>query len=122
MSFSHMVLLAIIAVIVIPPDKLPEVARNFARFLGDMRRMTLGLWDDLKQDSILKPDEFLKQKQNNVIRPPEVTTPTATLPAEATSSTAQAAAPGAAVAEDEYLKHIQTESAENVKTTEKKPT
>lgn len=51
MSFSHMLILAIIALIVIPPDKLPEVARQLARFINDLKRSTAGIWDDIKLDA-----------------------------------------------------------------------
>lgn len=46
-----MIILGIIALVVIPPEKLPEVARQLARFIGDLRRSTAGIWDDLKQDA-----------------------------------------------------------------------
>ena len=51
MSFSHMIILGIIALVVIPPEKLPEVARQLARFISDLRRSTAGIWDDLKQEA-----------------------------------------------------------------------
>lgn len=59
-----MLILAIIALIVIPPDKLPEVARQLARFLNDLKRNTAGIWDDLKEDAMLKPEDLLKHKTN----------------------------------------------------------
>jgi sec-independent protein translocase protein TatB len=60
MSFSHMLILAIIALVVIPPDKLPEVARNLARMYRDLKRSTAGMWDDLKEEAMLKPDDLMK--------------------------------------------------------------
>lgn len=63
MSISHLIILVIIAVIVIPPDKLPEVARQVARFFNDIRRSTSGVWDDLKKDAMVKPEDFLKHRQ-----------------------------------------------------------
>lgn len=64
MSFSHMLILAIIALVVIPPDKLPEVARSLARMYRDLRRSTVGIWDDLKEEAMLKPEDLLKHKTN----------------------------------------------------------
>ncbi|AGH96782.1 twin-arginine translocase TatA/TatE family subunit [Pseudobdellovibrio exovorus] len=64
MSFSHMLILIIIAVIVIPPDKLPEVARQFARFVNDLKRHTGGIWDDIKRDAMLKPEDLFKYNPN----------------------------------------------------------
>lgn len=55
-----MVILAVIAIIVIPPDKLPEVARQVARFFNDLRRSTSGVWDDIKKDAMLKPEDLMK--------------------------------------------------------------
>lgn len=65
MSFSHLLILAIVALVVIPPDKLPEFARQVARFLGDLRRSTSGIWDDLKQEAMFKPEDLLKHQANN---------------------------------------------------------
>ena len=58
---SHILILVIIAVIVIPPDKLPEFARQIARFFNDLRRSTSGVWDDIKKDAMLKPEDLLRQ-------------------------------------------------------------
>lgn len=59
-----MLILIIIAVIVIPPDKLPEVARQFARFINDLKRNTGGIWDDIKRDAMLKPEDLFKYNPN----------------------------------------------------------
>lgn len=56
-----MILLGIIALIVIPPEKLPDTARQLARLFNDLRRSTAGIWDDLKQEAMLKPEDLLKQ-------------------------------------------------------------
>ncbi len=63
MSMSHIIILVIIAVIVIPPDKLPEFARQAARFLNDLRRTTSGFWDDVKKDAIVTPDDLAAQRK-----------------------------------------------------------
>lgn len=60
-----MILLAIIAVVVIPPEKLPDAAKQLARFLNDLRKMTSGIWDDIKQDAILRPEDLMKRAQQN---------------------------------------------------------
>lgn len=61
---SHIIILIIIAVIVIPPEKLPEVARQIAKFLNDLRRSTSGIWDDIKKDAVVKPDDLFKPDEN----------------------------------------------------------
>lgn len=55
-----MILLAIIALIVIPPDKLPDAARQLARFINDLKRNTSGIWDDIKKDAAFKPEDLVK--------------------------------------------------------------
>jgi Sec-independent protein translocase protein TatA len=70
MSFSHMLILLAIALIVIPPDKLPEVARQIARFMNDLKRSTSGLWDDLKQEALLRPEDLLKYQPPKAPPPP----------------------------------------------------
>lgn len=73
MSFSHMLILLAIALIVIPPDKLPEVARQIARFMNDLKRSTSGLWDDLKQEALLRPEDLLKYQPPKAPSPPTAT-------------------------------------------------
>ena len=60
MSFSHLVILGIILIIVIPPDKLPEVMRNIGRMFNDLRRSTSGVFDELKREAEFKPSDLLK--------------------------------------------------------------
>lgn len=69
-----MILLAIIALIVIPPDKLPEAARQLARFINDLKRNTSGIWDDIKKDAALKPEDLVKPVPPTP--PPSPTKPT----------------------------------------------
>ena len=40
LSFAHILLLAAIALIVIGPKQLPEVARSLGRFLNELKRVT----------------------------------------------------------------------------------
>ena len=61
MSFSHMLILGVIALIVIPPEKLPEVARQVAKFIYDLKRSADQIMGDLKQEAIFKPGDILDQ-------------------------------------------------------------
>lgn len=60
MSFSHLVILGIILIVVIPPEKLPEVMRNIGRLFNDLRRSTAGVFDELKKEAEFKPSDLLK--------------------------------------------------------------
>ena len=66
MSFTHMIILGIIALIVIPPEKLPEVAREIARFISDLKNSADQIMGDLKREAIFKFDDIfdknIKQK------------------------------------------------------------
>ena len=62
MSLSQMIVIGIIILIVIPPEKLPEVMREIGRFMNDVRRQTSGIWDDIKKDAAFNPNEFTAKK------------------------------------------------------------
>ena len=48
LSFGEILFIGLLALIVIGPKQLPEVARNVARFINDLKRSTQGLTDELK--------------------------------------------------------------------------
>lgn len=75
MSLSHLIILGIIALIVIPPDKLPEVARQLARILNELKRSTSGVWDDIKRDAAFRPEDLLKPTPPSQQKPTVVETP-----------------------------------------------
>lgn len=60
MSLSHMIIIGIILLVVVPPEKLPEVMRTIGSFLNDIRRQTSGVWDDIKKDAAFKPEDIIK--------------------------------------------------------------
>jgi len=64
MSLSHIIILGIIMLIVIPPEKLPEAMRNIARVFNEIRRSTTGVWDDIKRDAALRPEDIFKHQAN----------------------------------------------------------
>lgn len=47
LSFTHLVILAILALIVIGPEQLPELARTLGRLLNDWKRTTSDLQSSL---------------------------------------------------------------------------
>ena len=59
MSFTHMLILGVVALLVIPPEQLPEMARQLAKLIFELKRSTAGLFDELKQDAIFKPEDIL---------------------------------------------------------------
>lgn len=113
MSMSHLIILGAIALIVIPPDKLPEMARQLAKFLYDLKRTADSVMTEIKQEALFKPEDIIDQNiktklqelhsslNNNVqsihnsvqnlqnMNPNSNTTPTVTPPAPQTIVTPQ---------------------------------
>lgn len=48
LGMTEMIFIAILALILIGPKQLPEVARTLGRFLNDLRRASTGLMTDIK--------------------------------------------------------------------------
>ena len=48
LGFSEILFLAVLALIVIGPKQLPEVARTLGRFLNDLKRSTDGLKEEFR--------------------------------------------------------------------------
>lgn len=69
MSLSHIIILGIIILIVVPPEKLPEIMRNIGRFIGDLKRQTNGVFSeitsDIKKDVKLTPEDMFKKITEN---------------------------------------------------------
>ena len=59
MSFTHMIILGIIALIVIPPEKLPELARQIARFISELKNSADQIMGDLKREAVFKPEDII---------------------------------------------------------------
>lgn len=55
LGMSEIIFLAILALIVIGPKELPEVARTIGRFLNELKRSTSVLSDELKQQVRIDP-------------------------------------------------------------------
>ncbi|UXR65785.1 twin-arginine translocase TatA/TatE family subunit [Bdellovibrio bacteriovorus] len=76
---SEIIFLAVLALIVIGPKELPELARTLGRFLNELKRSTNVLGDELKQQ--VRMDKFdLNQtirnpNHNNNSAPQDTATP-----------------------------------------------
>ena len=76
MSLSHLVILGLVILIVVPPEKLPELMRNLGRLINDIKRQTNGIFSEVKDefkdvkkditsDIKLTPDDMLKKLNEN---------------------------------------------------------
>jgi Tat protein translocase TatB subunit len=91
LGMSEIIFLAVLALIVIGPKQLPEVARTLGRFLNDIKRSTNDLSQELKtqtrfdefniRDSIMKePTKPPTAPPSNVMQPVNKQTATEPLP------------------------------------------
>jgi len=60
-SFGELLIIAVVALIVIGPEKLPKVARTLGLLAGRMQRYVSTLKGDIERE--LKTDEFRKLQQ-----------------------------------------------------------
>lgn len=51
LGMSEIIFLAVLALIVIGPKELPQVARTIGRFLNELKRSTSSLTDELKEQA-----------------------------------------------------------------------
>lgn len=74
LGLSEILFLGVLALIVIGPKQLPELARNLGRFLNELKRATDGLTDDLKSQTridfdlksrrLRDPEDLLEKKDD----------------------------------------------------------
>lgn len=85
-------MLAVIILIVVPPEKLPEIMRNIGRLMNDFKRETRGIWSAM--DATDKVADLKHQIKRSILEEPS-----AVKPATPTTDTAKAA-PQASSAND----------------------
>lgn len=83
LGMGEILVLAVLGLILIGPDQLPELARTIGRFINDLKRSTEGLTDDLKKQARADIDfdilgstknsakPFVEDKFKNLVHPPE---------------------------------------------------
>jgi Tat protein translocase TatB subunit len=74
---EELALVALLALLVLGPERLPKVMRDMGRFVGDLRRTS----DELRTE-FLNADKYL----DHPAATPAVASETATAPAESTSA------------------------------------
>jgi Tat protein translocase TatB subunit len=77
-GFQELIIIAIIALLIVGPKKLPDLAKTLGKGLSEFRKATDGISDDLKQtmqndekpkDDGLKDTLLLKNPENEESKP-----------------------------------------------------
>lgn len=61
LGFSEILVIAVIAIVFIGPDQLPDLARTIGRFLNDLKRSTDSLKDDFRNQIQIDFEERKKE-------------------------------------------------------------
>lgn len=75
LSLSELLFLGVLALLVIGPKQLPELARTLGRFLNDLKRSTEGLTDDLKNQTRIDFDLTAPRRRRPTEEPPAEAAP-----------------------------------------------
>jgi sec-independent protein translocase protein TatB len=129
-GLPEMILIMALALIVVGPDKLPELARSLAKGLTELKKTAEGIKEQLSEDGNplddIKPDleQAAKSLKDNLLEPPEQFDAVTSVPAKGDSQDANPA-------EDAYrdlLQHTtnrqdisQTDEADNTATVQDVP-
>lgn len=75
-SFSELFVIAVVALLVIGPEKLPKVARTMGAFMGRMQRYVAQVKDEVNREvrfeELQKLQQEIKQSvENNLVKPVE---------------------------------------------------
>ena len=58
LGMSEIILLAVLALIVIGPKELPDLARTIGRFLNELKRSTSDFTEDLREKARFDPESY----------------------------------------------------------------
>lgn len=91
LGMGEILVLAVLGLILIGPEQLPELARTLGRFINDLKRTTEGLTDDIKKQAkvdidldFMNPNKtkakpFTEEEYKKLIQPPAEATVETTL-------------------------------------------
>ncbi|MFQ5901028.1 MAG: Sec-independent protein translocase protein TatB [Thermodesulfobacteriota bacterium] len=57
-GFSELLVILVIGLIVLGPNRLPELARTLGKVIGELKRASEELKDTIELDSVDHPDSF----------------------------------------------------------------
>lgn len=93
---GELLVIGLIALIVLGPQRLPDAARQIGKTLGDLRRLSTGFQAEMKSALDAVDDPARTAARRNVLAKPEVTEAASTAAVAAVSAAPSASAPTAA--------------------------
>jgi len=90
-GMPELIVILVIALIVLGPKRLPEVARSLGKAMSEFRRQSSEIMEEFQAQARL--DEDLERRQTMKAAPPRATVPSAPTPAAAPETPAAAPAP-----------------------------
>jgi sec-independent protein translocase protein TatB len=98
LSVPHLIIIFLVALMVFGPEKLPELARNFGKIMGEFKRATGDLkagfeehMRELERESRMSDIRARQPQQSNTILPPPPALEPPTPASEPSESTAEPA-------------------------------
>ena len=91
---SELLVILVVALIVLGPKRLPEVARTLGKGLAELRRATSGLTDELSNARALLEEETQQALRTAAKRPRPAAAPSGTATTGGTQSAQAAGEPG----------------------------
>jgi len=97
-SFGELVVLAVIALLVVGPDKMPEMARTAGRWYGVLRRTLTGVRAEVEQQLLLddlrrEADKLRTLANEDLLAPPPAPQPPEEIPPPPPSDGGDSAVP-----------------------------
>lgn len=92
---GELLVIGLIALIVLGPQRLPDAARQIGKTLGDLRRLSTGFQAEMKSALDAVDDPARTAARRNVLAKPEVTEAASTAAVAAVSAAPSASAPTA---------------------------
>jgi len=113
---GELLLIALVALVVLGPNKLPEAARQVGHWMGELRRLSSGFQSELR-DALKEPVEGTPASATHAASEPSTSEPSTSEP-----PTTEPAPPGGAMAAPRKPAQETAERAEGAATNGSNPT
>jgi len=82
-GMPELLVILVVALLVLGPKRLPEVAKALGKGLAELRRATTDITDELRSAQVMLEEETRRATRLDADKPPELNPPTPGAPSEA---------------------------------------